>query len=244
MKNSSQWFEIIRNAVRWLIRKKTVLIDADFTRGLVKRYCAGIGCEIGPGANPQTDPASTYFVDRHRTYMNLAINVDVVADASSLPFSSESLDFLVSSHVLEHCPDTLAALEEWLRVLKRGGRLVLRLPHGLRTFDRGRAFTTLEHHIQDYEDHVDSTDRTHWEEFARISIPGFAHHWKQDALRADGSYDLEYVVRYGHMHYHVWTQTEMIDVLRHLNCPILFVMDTPLDRNDSFCIVCEKPLRA
>lgn len=241
MKPSSQWYARLRDAIRWVFKKKSVFVNADFTHRLVKHYCTGIGCEIGPGANPQTNPKSTYYVDRHRTYKNLAINVDVVADASALPFAPDTLDYLVSSHVLEHCPDTLATLQEWLRVLKPGARLVLRLPHGLRTFDKGRALTTLEHHLCDYENRVNSMDPSHWDEFARISIPAFAHHWKHEALRADGSYDFQFVVQHGHMHYHVWTQTEMIDVLRHLNCPILFVMDRPLDRDDSFCIVCEKP---
>lgn len=240
MKAASKWCATARGVLRWLVKRKTVFINADFTRRLVKHYCAGIGCEIGPGANPQTNPNTTYYVDRYRTYNDLVIESDLVANASALPFASASLDYLVSSHVLEHCPDALATLEEWLRALKPGGRMVLRLPHGLRTFDRGRALTTLDHHISDYGNRVGPMDPTHWDEFERISIPGFAHHWEREALRPNGSHDFAFVVRHGHMHYHVWTQTEMLDVLRHLGCLVLLVIDKALDREDSFCIVCEK----
>jgi SAM-dependent methyltransferase len=44
-------------------------------------------------------------------------------------FAGQSMDFVFSSHLLEHIQDTKAALKEWWRVLKVGGRLVLYLPH-------------------------------------------------------------------------------------------------------------------
>ena len=230
----------LRAAGRWLFRSKTLFLNDDFTRQIVARYCSGTGCEIGPGANPQTNPRNTYYVDRYHTYRNQPIHVDCFADASALPFASDSLDYVFSSHVLEHCPDTLATLKEWLRVLRPGGRLLLRLPHGLRTFDKGRAITPLTHHLEDYERRVGTMDPSPWEEFERVAIPNFPHHWKHAAQRPDGSYDFEYIVRHGHLHYHVWTQTEMLDLLRYLGCPILFVIDENLDRLDSFTVVSEK----
>jgi len=48
----------------------------------------------------------------------------------SLPwFSDNSLDYVFSSHCLEHIVDTKSALLEWTRVIKKGGYLVLILPH-------------------------------------------------------------------------------------------------------------------
>ena len=44
-------------------------------------------------------------------------------------FADESMDFVFSSHLLEHIENTQAALTEWWRVLKVGGYLVLYLPH-------------------------------------------------------------------------------------------------------------------
>lgn len=44
-------------------------------------------------------------------------------------FANESMDFVFSSHLLEHISDYRSALKEWWRVLKTGGHLCLYLPH-------------------------------------------------------------------------------------------------------------------
>lgn len=51
--------------------------------------------------------------------------------ASSLPFASERFDCVTCIEVLEHVPaaDRAASLREMRRVLRPGGRLVLRVPH-------------------------------------------------------------------------------------------------------------------
>lgn len=52
-----------------------------------------------------------------------------IEDCRKLPFESVSLDFVFSSHLLEHAEDHHGALTEWWRTLKVGGYLVLYLPH-------------------------------------------------------------------------------------------------------------------
>jgi ubiquinone/menaquinone biosynthesis C-methylase UbiE len=47
--------------------------------------------------------------------------VDVVAEATDLPFADGELDYVASSHVLEHLPDIFSAWLEWWRVLRPGG---------------------------------------------------------------------------------------------------------------------------
>lgn len=55
---------------------------------------------------------------------------DVISDSSNLSmFSNESMDCVFSSHTLEHVQDTRKHLKEWFRVVKRGGYLILYLPH-------------------------------------------------------------------------------------------------------------------
>ena len=44
-------------------------------------------------------------------------------------FADGSMDFIFSSHLLEHIEDHRAALAEWWRIIKVGGYLVLYLPH-------------------------------------------------------------------------------------------------------------------
>ena len=52
-------------------------------------------------------------------------------DGIHLPFADESQDAVYSSHVLEHIPDWGAALQDWFRVLKIGGYMVIVVPHWL-----------------------------------------------------------------------------------------------------------------
>lgn len=54
---------------------------------------------------------------------------DVIADVAKLDmFTSESFDYVYSSHTLEDMPYTEAVLQEWWRLVKPGGNLILYLP--------------------------------------------------------------------------------------------------------------------
>ena len=126
-----------------------------------------------------------------------------------------------SSHVLEHLPNPIAVLHEWLRVLKPGGALLFVLPHPDRTFDAGRPLTQLAHLIDDAEKSVGYEDATH----------------RPPDL--DGM-EWEKWVANGGVHYHVWTPTELIDLLRHLHCQIAFAAEEAADRFDSFVVVARR----
>jgi SAM-dependent methyltransferase len=67
--------------------------------------------------------------------------VDVVAPGDDLPFEDDSVDFVLASHVVEHFPDPIRALEEWVRVARR--YVVVVVPHRDRTFDRDRELTSI-----------------------------------------------------------------------------------------------------
>ena len=56
------------------------------------------------------------------------LNHLVGADAMKLPFASGSFDALVAMDMLEHLPDDNAALNEFARVLKPGGRVLATVP--------------------------------------------------------------------------------------------------------------------
>src|SRR4051812_13155753 len=107
--------------------------EGAFTSVVIQKYCGGVGIEIGPGQHPYGPPGTLMF-DSLRDWLDKPMAIDAQALADTLPVADSSCDFLISSHCLEHCPDTLAVLREWRRVLRPGAALVLILPHGERTF--------------------------------------------------------------------------------------------------------------
>jgi len=74
--------------------------------------------------------------------------VDIIAPGDHLPFSNNSQDFVLSSHVLEHFYDPIKTIKEWLRVTRPGGYVFMIIPHKERTFDAPRNRTTLSELLQ------------------------------------------------------------------------------------------------
>ncbi len=75
----------------------------------------------------------TVYKREERRLVMHAVKVDVVAPGDELPFEDDSYDFVFSSHVIEHFPDPIKALYEWIRVARR--YVVVIAPHRDRTFD-------------------------------------------------------------------------------------------------------------
>lgn len=91
--------------------------------------CAGrvldVGCGLQP-YRPLLGNGVTEYVGLDRE--GELTNPTVVGSAESIPFEDESFDVVLSTQVLEHVPEPARAMTEAVRVLKRGGRLVLTVP--------------------------------------------------------------------------------------------------------------------
>lgn len=97
-------------------------------RDELTQYCVGYGIDIGYGGDAIVDSAIT--VDMPQPYTHLGEHpLNLGGDARDLKwFDDNVLDYVYSSHCLEDFEDTAALLNEWFRVLKPGGNLVLLLP--------------------------------------------------------------------------------------------------------------------
>ena len=92
--------------------------------------------------------------------------VDLVAPGDDLPFRDETVDFVFASHVIEHFPDPIRALEEWCRVARE--RVVLVVPHRDRTFDAGIASSRpAEELLKRHADGFASEEDKHWSVWTR-----------------------------------------------------------------------------
>lgn len=116
-------------------------------RACVSRTARGL--EIGAHLRPARG-LTPYYSDMIARFAGTSGRVDFLADAVSLPLPDDGLDYLCSSHVLEHLPNPLAALHEWHRVIRPGGWLYLVVPDKRYTFDVDRQVTTVNHLLRDF----------------------------------------------------------------------------------------------
>lgn len=137
---------------------------------------------------------------------------------------SESYEFLLSSHVLEHIANPIKALEEWKRILKVDGHLILLVPHKDGTFDHNRPTTALKHLINDYENEIKEDDLTHLEEILQL----------HDLLRDPeaGSHENFKTRSYDNyqnrsLHHHVFTTLLLAELIDYMQLKIVAI--EPID---------------
>jgi SAM-dependent methyltransferase len=118
------------------------------------------GLEIGGSAhnsfglktrNVDNTDELTCFKQEEIKLCGTSLPVDIIAPGDQLPLEDNSVDFVISSHVIEHFPDPIKALREWYRVVKPGGYLYIIAPHKERTFDKERPRSTLAELIERHE---------------------------------------------------------------------------------------------
>lgn len=104
--------------------------ETDKHRRIFIPFCYGNGLDIGFGGVPivptaicfDLPPSERYsFVGEHPQH--LSGNAD-----NLFMFNSGTLDYVYSSHLIEDFIDTEKVIDEWLRVICRGGYLCLLFP--------------------------------------------------------------------------------------------------------------------
>ncbi|MHB8057203.1 MAG: FkbM family methyltransferase [Desulfuromonadaceae bacterium] len=147
------------------------------------------GLEIGASAhNPfglNTRNVGLYidgYIHEQMGYCGRAVAIDIEAPAHAIPLPDESEDFIVSSHVVEHCPDLIRSFLEWFRIVRPGGYLFMIVPHrNASSADVGRPLTDWTHVCEDFRKDVSATTEAdpkvyanqHCHVFAPETLKGF-----------------------------------------------------------------------
>jgi SAM-dependent methyltransferase len=137
----------------------------------VSSYLTGMtGIEIGASSHnrfyldainvDRFASGDTVYKREERRLALHAVKVDVVAPGDDLPFGDDSYDFVFSSHVIEHFPDPIRALREWVRVARR--LVVVIAPHRERTFDADNPLTTVTELLERNRHGFTSEEDRHW----------------------------------------------------------------------------------
>ena len=209
-----------------LARVRTYLLR----RVIAGLYIRGDGIEIGALSHPLrvSRRARVKYVDRmtasalKKQYPELGTaeltGVDIVDDGERLESIQDSTqDFVIANHFIEHCQNPIGTIRNMIRVLKREGVLYLAIPDKRHTFDVNRPVTPIAHLIKDDRDGPEWSKRQHYQEYARLV----------DKVQGDQteSHVARLMDKDASIHYHVWKQTEMFELLLTLKKGLEFDVD-------------------
>lgn len=93
-----------------------------------------------------------------------ALPVDIVANGDCIPVADKSFDFVISSHVIEHFFDPIAAIKEWVRIARRYVYIICPQPDADPS-DRGKLITGLQELVQRHTGEIPTPevdDHRHW----------------------------------------------------------------------------------
>jgi hypothetical protein len=97
-----------------------------------------------------TDEYNYYDGKKGKIIISDAVNISLV--------QNECYDFIFSSHSLEHIANPLKAINEWLRIIKNGGYVVIIVPEKSCCFDHKRNYSRFSTLLSQYEKNVNEDD--------------------------------------------------------------------------------------
>lgn len=125
------------------------------------------GLEIGPachnpfglktrsvGLTADQDPEDYEFFRQVQLQMCGSFSpIDIPGDAAKIPVPDNSVDFVLHSHVWEHLPYALSALDEWVRVVRPDGFVFAIVPkRDAAPLDKERPLTSFAELLKHYHE--------------------------------------------------------------------------------------------
>ena len=160
------------------------------------------------------------IISEDYNYLTNKKGKQIIAEGMDLSgIGNEQYDFILSCHNLELIANPLKALNEWLRIVKKGGSIMLVLPDKRFTFDRKRDYTQFAHLIEDFNNNIDESDMTHLEEILRLHDLDLDPIASKDfeAFKARCENNIENRC----LHQHVYSPNLLKEIFEHLNIKVV-----------------------
>ena len=92
--------------------------------GFYYKYIQGYGIDIGCGRIDTHDGADPIAID------NCIHHDKDICDATTMDaYPANHFDYVYASHILEHLDNPITAIQNWIRICKVGGHVIISLPH-------------------------------------------------------------------------------------------------------------------
>jgi len=202
------------------------------------QLCRGRGVEIGALARPAELDAEVIYADvcdaatmtqvlhglRGGPYYDCSKLVEPSIILQSphyyLPIDNDRLDFVYSSHVLEHAPNPVAALYDQMRVVRGNGTVYFIVPNRRMTYDFRRPATSVDRLLRRFRDNDFRYDPADASELLWGST-GHAHYNDKTPERL-----AEIEATPGPHHYVVFTPASVLAlvtaIMPMLNCEMIY----------------------
>jgi hypothetical protein len=195
-----------------------LLIHRRIERSQILRYAKGFGVELGPGPNPQVHPSDDITVeyveefplekwiesyDQKGKYGAKFSNFSnyKIGSAWNLPQSDNSLDFIFSSHVVEHLANPIGHFLQWKKKLKPNGLILGVVPDMTGTKD----YVALPSSLDEFE-----------EEFSKeLIVPTLKHYARWADMKNWGNKVNALMEKKISIHAHFYTPESMTNLLEH-----------------------------
>jgi len=166
-----------------------------------------------------TDEYNYYNNKKGKVIVNDAVDISLV--------QNECYDFVFSSHSLEHIANPLKAINEWLRIIKNNGHIIIVVPEKSVCFDHKRNYSTFSTLLTQYEKDVGEDDLStlpeillnhdlimdlpagNFEAFTRRSLDNFNNRC---------------------LHHYVYNDELLMEICNYFNCEFVYNETQGLDR--------------
>ena len=176
------------------------------------------------------------------------VQVNIFSSGDQLPFKDATLDYVLSSQVIEHFFDLMQALLEWHRGIRKGGYVFVVVPHKDRTFDKDREVTPLRELVDRHDGRLKISDYAYPGPDAKEPLQllvGKDHAAIAMTHRLIGTNSPPPGwVRFSeddHHHWSVWQTDGFLELCHHLNLKVLEYQDPDDKVGNGFSVVMTHP---
>jgi ubiquinone/menaquinone biosynthesis C-methylase UbiE len=238
-------FNPVPSKRKQLKRRKEVLAQK-YLYGLSGIEIGGSGRDFGL-ANQKGSYANIDIIDAETRAQSKGWRksqlVNILASGDDLPLKNDVVEYVFNSHVIEHFFDPIKAIQEWYRVLKKGGYLFMIIPHKERTFDKKRDLTSIEELINRHEHKLTFNDYAHRSPAEKIKFETNEdkdHHLLIENNTVPAGW--ERFSRYDFMHHwSVWNTANFLALCEKMNWKVVEYEDIDIDETaNEFAIVLQK----
>lgn len=118
------WFVARRDLLEWFVK--------EIVKGIDRPTLLDVGCGTGINFSVLSKCGETFSSDSSEEALRFSRGRGttglVRSDLEALPFVASTFDVITALDVLEHVDDDLAAMDELLRVTRKGGLLLITVP--------------------------------------------------------------------------------------------------------------------